>query len=232
MRILTSGCSFSRGPIAWPNHVAKLANADLVNLAQAGAGNTYISRSIIDELQHRTYDLVLVMWSGLERIDIQVSDIHMFSETTYTSDYQSKQNDWPEKNVCPVNDQDYVQKNWVFGCGHLNKDNALLKSKLFDNLYRYQDFDEHLQRSLYDMISLESHLKSKSIPYVFSFYQNYISGSWFDRLDWNNIFNKDNIFDLTKTMNDYDTDGLHPGPRAQEEWANCLYKFLKNSKRL
>jgi hypothetical protein len=231
MKILTSGCSFSRGPTAWPNHVANLADADLVNLAQAGAGNTYISRSIIDELQNRTYDLVLVMWSGLERIDIQVSNIQQFSETIYTSDYQSKQNDWPEKIVYPVNDQDYVQKNWVFGVGHLNKDTALLKSKLFDNLYRYQDFDEHLQRSLYDMISLESYLKANSVPYVFSFYQNYITPR-FDCLDWDNIFNEDNIFDLTKTINEYDADGLHPGARAQEEWANCLYRFLKNSKQL
>jgi hypothetical protein len=232
MKILTSGCSFSRGPTAWTNHVAKLANAELVNLAQAGAGNTYISRSILHELQHRTYDLVLVMWSGLERIDVQVSDIQQFSETSYTSNYQSKQNDWPEKIVCPVNDQDYVQKNWVFGVGHLNGDKTLLKSGLFDKLYRYQGFDEHLQRSLYDMISLENYLKFNSIPYVFSFYQNYIRGNCFDCLDWNNIFNEDNLFDLTKIKNDYDADGIHPGPKAQEEWANRLYKFLKKSERL
>jgi len=229
MKILTSGCSFSRGPGAWPNHIAQWYDADLVNLAQAGAGNTYISRSVMAELQQRSYDLVLVMWSGLERIDLQVEDIDYFDQTKYTSKYQSQQNDWPEKIIEPVNDQDYVQKNWVFGSGHLNRDPWLVKHGLLEKLYRQQNFDVHLQRSFYDMLSLESYLKSRSTPYAFAFYQNYVKamGDWANQLDWTNIYNQTNLFDITKSMNDYDTDNIHPGPNAHKVWAQDFYTFLK-----
>lgn len=229
MKILTSGCSFSRGPIAWPNHIAKLFNTDLVNLAQAGAGNTYISRSIMAELQQRSYDLVLVMWSGLERVDLQVDNIDYFDQTKYTSEYQSQQNDWPEKIVEPINDQDYVQKNWVFGMGHLNQDSWLIKHGLFEKIYKHQDFETHLQRSFYDMLSLESYLKSRSIPYAFAFYQNYVGsmGDFVKQLDWKHIYNRTNLYDVTKSMNDYDTDNIHPGVDANKIWAQDFYTFLK-----
>ncbi len=229
MRILTNGCSFSRGPTAWPNHIAKWFNADLVNLALAGAGNTYISRSTMSELQSRSYDLVLIMWSGLERIDQLVENIDLFDATIYTSKYQSQQNDWPSKIVYPIDDRDFVQKNWVFGTGFINKDKTILDSNLFQSQYQFQGFNNHLERSFFDMLSLENYLQNRSIPYAFAFYQNYINsmGEYADCLDWQNIYNHTNLFDRANKMGNYDLDGLHPGPIAQETWACDFYNFLK-----
>lgn len=228
MRILINGCSFSRGSIAWPNYIAKWANADLVNLAQAGAGNTYISRSTITELQKRSYDLVLIMWTGLERIDIQVENINLFNSTIYTSKYQSLKNDWPEKVVLPINDQDYVEKNWVFGCGHINSDPYILQTRLFDYQYKYQGFNDHASRSFLDMLSLESYFRSRNIPYAFAFYQDYYKdiSDLIDQLDKSRIFTASNLFDLAQTMNDWDTDGIHPGPQAHKVYATDLFKFI------
>jgi len=228
MKILANGCSFSRGPTAWPNHIAQWMSADLVNLAQAGAGNTYISRSTITELQKRSYDLVLIMWTGLERIDIQVEDIDFFDSTIYTSKHQSSRNDWPEKVVWPINDQDYVEKNWVFGCGHINSDPFILKSRLFEQQYKHQGFGDHAARSFLDMLCLESYLRSRSVPYAFAFYKNYVAdiAELVDQLDRSRIYTDTNIFDLTHSLNDWDPDGLHPGPVAQETWARHFHGFL------
>jgi hypothetical protein len=228
MRILTNGCSFSRGPTAWPNHIAKWANADLINLAQAGAGNTYISRSTITELQKRSYDLVLIMWTGLERIDIQVEDIDLFDSTPNTSKYQSLQNDWPEKVVLPINDQDYVEKNWVFGVAHINGDSFISKTKLFEYQYKYQNFENHATRSFLDMLSLESYLQNRNIPYAFAFYKDYYKSilALVDQLDKSKIFTASNVFTIAQTINDWDPDGLHPGPLAQEVWASDFFKFI------
>ena len=71
--LLVNGCSFSRGPNSWPYF---LSNVNLVNLAQAGAGNTYIHETTIAELSQRKYDLVIVMWTGIPRIDFKVNDIN------------------------------------------------------------------------------------------------------------------------------------------------------------
>lgn len=232
MKLLVNGCSFSRGPTAWANHLAGALNASLINLAQAGAGNTYIAQSTQAELATREYDFVVIMWSGLERLDIQVDRIENFEQTHCTSWYQSSQNDWPEKIVIPVNDQDYVQKDWVFGVGHLNRDNFLLKLGLFDKQYKYQDLKQHIQRSLFLMISLQSYLKVKKIPYVFAFYQNYIDqlktfNNLYQQLDFECIYNKTNLADISSKLNSFDPDKIHPGPLAHETWACNLYNWIK-----
>jgi hypothetical protein len=231
MRILTNGCSFSRGPTAWPNHVARWMSADLINLSQAGAGNTYISCSTITELQKRSYDLVLIMWSGLERIDIQVENIDLFDSTVYTSKYQSLQNDWETKVICPINDQDYVEKNWVFGSGQINLDPGILQTRLFEQQYRYQGFDNHAARSFLNMLCLESYLRNQGIPYVYSFYKNYLPQiqQYVDQLYHPCIYNASNIFDVAHALNDWESDGVHPGPRAQEMWARTLVAFVNLS---
>jgi hypothetical protein len=172
------------------------------------------------------------MWSGLERIDVQIERIEDFAQTPCTSQYQSSQNDWPEKIIEPVNDQDYVQKDWVFGVGHLNCDKFLLKNKLFEKQYQYQGSLQHLQRSMYHMISLQSYIKVRNIPYVFAFYQNYVSQfqqlpHLVLQLDQNFIYNSTNLFDITKQINDYDADGLHPGPQAHKQWAKDLVTFMQ-----
>lgn len=228
IKILTNGCSFSRGPTAWPNHVAKYMHADLVNLALAGAGNTYICRSTITELQKRSYDLVLIMWTSPTRIDMQVDDIDLFHDTIYTSKYQSSRNDWPEKKILPVNDQDYVEKNWVFGCGHINADAFILKTKLFEQQYKYQSSATHETRSFIDMLCLQSYLRDRSIPYAFSFYKKGLTDKieLKSELDQSKIYTETNVFEIAKSMNNWDEDSLHPGPAAQEVWAADFYRFV------
>lgn len=229
MKLLTCGCSFSRGPTAWPYHVARNLNADLVNLAQAGAGNTYISRSVMSHVQKKSYDLVLIMWSGLERIDLQVENIDLFDQTIYTSKYQSLQNDWPEKIVSPINDQDYVEKNWVFGIGHINRDQYLLETELFLKQYEYQDLTNHMARSFYDMLSLENFLKVRQVPYVFAFYKPYDIGwqRWSQNLDQSNLYMESNLFHLAVSENDFESDRLHPGPAAQRKWAQDFAQWIR-----
>ena len=78
------------------------------------------------------------------------------------------------------------------------------------------------------MLSLESYLQNHNIPYAFAFYQNYIGqmGRYADQLDWRNIYNDQNLYDITKGINDWDSDGFHPGPLAQETWAQGLYAHI------
>ena len=228
--ILINGCSFSRGPGSWPYH---LKNATVTNLAQAGAGNTYIHDTTIAELAQRSYDQVVIMWTGLSRIDFKVNNIDYFSESKYTSLYQSLQNDWPEKIIEPVNDQDYVEKNWVFGCGHLNNEPAMTKSHMFDWAYRYQDQPEFVYNFLIKAISLQSFLKQMNTPYVFAFYQDYVdqlqqNSALYQLLDQRYIYNEQNIYQITQSNNWYDADGFHPGPQAHQAWATLIDNFIDN----
>jgi hypothetical protein len=227
--VLVNGCSFSRGPGSWPYALQNIANFNLVNLAQAGAGNTYIHHSTARELMHRTYDHVIIMWSGITRIDCQVEDIEQF-KTPYTSEYQSTRNDWPEKKVYPINDQDYVEKNWVFGNGTMNGDPFLVKNKFLDTHYRYCGTNEFVNSFLMHVISLQALLKQLDIQYTFMYYNNYEdtikNNVLYKLIDQSNVHNKENISSIMSRINSYDSDSIHPGLEAHSTLAQDLYNHL------
>jgi len=231
MRILVNGCSFSRGPISWPYYLTGLTDktgSNVVNLACAGAGNTYIHDTTMRILEKEKFDLVLIMWSGIHRIDqqIELTEINQY-ETTYSSKYQSSLNDWPEKIVDPFNDQTLVEKNWLFGCGVLNGETSSELNRLFKEAYRTMGDEEFVNQFIVKIIGLQNTLTQLDIPYVFSFYQPYIDKIKKSNLiDWDNCIINDNITDIAKRLNSYDEDGLHPGLEANQKWANCVVEHL------
>jgi hypothetical protein len=228
MNLLVNGCSFSRGPTAWPYH---LTGVNIVNLACSGAGNDYIFNSTLAELSQRKYDFVAIMWTQPSRIDVKVSDITQFAESSYTSVYQATRNDWAEKVIDPVNDQDYVEKDWVYGCGFLNKDSALLKTKLFDRLYFYQNDPQFNYLTLVKMIAMQNTLKQMNIPYLFTYFRNYSDKlaeipHLYNMLDQSRIYDDQNIYTIAKNNNWFDEDGYHPGIKAHCRWAELITPFI------
>lgn len=235
-RVLVNGCSFSRGPESWPYYLSTQLGFNLVNLAQSGAGNNYIHESTVEELAQRSYDLVIIMWSGLERFDVQVGDIEYFSSSIYNSKCQKSRNDWPEKIIYPINDQDYVRDNWVFGCGVVNNELELLNTKLFNGLYKHMDSEQFAYHSLQRMIALQSFLQAQQIPYVFTFYQDYLlklkhHEFLYKLIDADNLLIKDNISNIANRLNDWDHTN-HPKQSTHRVWAQLINEHLNERFRI
>ncbi len=236
MKVLVNGTSISRGDQSWPYCLQKLCNnVDIINLAQAGAGNTYIHESTVEELAQRNYDLVLIQWTYVDRLDIRVKDINKFSDTEYTSLYQSQQNDWPGKIIYPVNDQDYVQKDWVFGCGYINQRRDDSVGRVFKEYYEVTSFNEHMASSLIKIISLQNTLKTLGIPYLFIEYRSMTKFDRFQKLyeliDRSQFSTTGTLFDLASQQNSLD-DTLHPFIECHQDYAAALYKELIDRKLL
>lgn len=235
MNILVNGSSVSRGQDSWPYYLQEKigSGCNIVNLAQAGSGNAYIHESTVEEISQRPYDLVLIQWSYANRIDIRVNDITKFQDTTYTTEYQSQQNDWPNKVVWPVNDQDYVQKNWIFGCGYINEPNTKSLGNVLKGIYSVVDTEEHVFSKLIKIISLQNTLKAQNIPYLFVPYRPITQLSRFEHL--NNMIDMSQVFDVSlyklSTDNDKTFDATqHPLPEIQQIYADQLYTELCNRK--
>jgi hypothetical protein len=228
MNLLVNGGSTSRGPTSWPYIIQKKFNSNIVNLSQAGAGNTYIHETTISELAQRTYDLVIVQWVPFIRIDYKVQNIELFNNTIFTSNYQYKQNDWPSKIIYPINDQDYVEKDWIFGCGYaVNQDRDPNIVKVFENYYQYIGSSEQTYHLLIKMISLQSYLKANSIPYLFCFGRKFKTSDrhrhLFNQLDMNHMYVDQFLLDIAENNNMWDVnDQSHPNPEAYEIYANLL----------
>lgn len=223
---MINGCSFTRGPIAWPYYLKSINQTQFTNLALSSAGNTYIHEATVAELAKRKYSGVIIMWSGLTRVDTQVASPEYFQNTVYKSQYQYKTNDWPEKIVEPINDSDFVDQSWVFGLGHVNQDKTIFTSGLFQGTYKYLDIEQFAFHLLIKIISLQSVLKSLGIPYIFTLYQPYQNilkqqKDLVQLVDWDNFFIDKNIFEMARLNNDLDQDG-HPGLLTNQQWAEML----------
>jgi hypothetical protein len=232
MKILVNGGSISRGPGSWPYCIQKSLNADLVNLSQSGSGNTYIHESTISELAKRNYDLAIIQWTPFIRFDFKVRDIKKFDGTIFTSEHQHQQNDWPEKIVEPVNDQDFVERDWIFGCGvAVNYDQHPALNDAFGGFYRHSGPSEHMYHATMKLISLQSFLTVKKIPYLFVFGRQFKILDRYshlrDLIDWDHMYTDHTILDLVEQRNSLDPDGLHPSAAVYQEFADLILPRVK-----
>lgn len=233
MNILVNGTSISRGKGSWPYYLQQsIDNSEIVNLAMAGAGNTYIHESTMSEIAQRSYDLVLIQWTYANRIDLRVSNIKQFADSEYTSDFQSRQNDWPDKKIFPINDTEYAQKDWIFGCGYINekKDDSI--ARVFKEYYKRSSLNEYTESTLIKIISLQNTLVSLGVPYLFIEYREMTRFDRFDYLykliNWDR-FCYTHLFNIAEDRNALD-DTLHPSLECQGIFAEHLYKELCDRK--
>jgi hypothetical protein len=232
MNILVNGASVSRGPGSWPYVIQKHLNAELVNLSQSGSGNTYIHETTISELAQRRYDLALIQWTPFLRFDFKVRDIKQFSNTIYNSLHQSAQNDWPEKIVEPIDDQDYVEKDWAFGCGvSANRDRDPALNDAFGGFYRYCGPSEQMYHAVMKLISLQSFLKVHNIPYLFLFARQFRIAERYNHLrkliDYNHMYTDYAVLDIAEKNQQWDDDKIHPSAEAYKEFAELILPKVK-----
>ena len=74
--ILTVGDSFTYGEElanrttdAWPYVLSRMQKQEVTNLGKGGASNQYIIRTVIEETAKQQFDLVIVGWSDVSRIE-------------------------------------------------------------------------------------------------------------------------------------------------------------------
>lgn len=235
MKILVNGPSPARGPGSWPYVMAQHYQADLVNLSQAGAGNIYIADSTISELSQRKYDFVAIMWADLRRFDIKVSNIDVFNDTIYTAKHQKSMNDWPDKIVTPINDQDYVDDKWVFGCGYLNTTDPSIVS-LFESYYKHTDTKSQYFTSYCRMLSLQGFLKSINQPYMFVGTRKLAPLAsmmhLYQQLDFDHVINDRSVFDFARELNSWEHDKIHPASAAHEAYWKYLAAAIEKKQLL
>ena len=253
MRILISGCSFTscHAYPSWPAYIDK--SHSVTNLGRIAAGNQYIANSVISELEQNKYDHVLVMWSGLTRLD--------FLTDTVDSGWKTILEDYGFLGPLLGTNLTYVFSGGRRGSW---QDADALIRKTFHTQYRVSSDATLGYASLLEMIKLQSYLKHKKINYHFMSYVNYWNnqehcvnsnfGVYYypelkplvEQLDFAQwIFtdeNKNGLFEHCKSINDYidsgkypqhwrhpeNVPGTHPGLRASEQWAKIVSERFVN----
>jgi hypothetical protein len=226
--LLVSGCSFTHNnyetPCTWANSFAVWAGMSITNLAIPGAGNTHIKNSIILWLEQNKPNpddlLILIMWSGVERIDwITGKDQSKFSDQyPFSYDYT---------NECELT---------LGGSWWANTPKTHL-TKILKEYSKYQCNQSLSLSSWLAMTDLTNYLNQHGYTYYYTAYQNlwhdgYKSNQW---INYGNELEKMNLIlpmtkwlftepdkflgNFTKTHGKLWDDGFHPSREGHEHWA-------------
>lgn len=239
MNILVSGCSFTQWPdypggpnSCWPRYLKELNPSwNVTSVAEAAAGNQYICDSVIRETLTTQYDQVLVMWSGVSRLDYLTS--------LEDSAWESLFNSYGFFRRLPDG-----KLGWIFSGGQMGTwFKHPVAHKMFYEMYKVSSELSLATINLMEIIKLQGYLKSKNIPYKFMSYVNYWTNGkdvspngdfgLYDfpeltplirEIDFSNwILNgNETIYDLAKRTNCFMEDGFHPGPDAHQQWAKIV----------
>ena len=221
--LVVSGCSFTdlardnTVPLTWPGYLAERCRFDhVIDLSHTGAGNEYISTSIINEiesmtLQQRNECLVIVCWSGIDRHEIL--------------EYTDAPTAIPYKAI--INNIFYKRKYNL--------------PKVYKVMSENESRGEAL-RSWKNILMLQNYLENKNISFGFSFYVNVFdppflprrdSGAeWPDRLDKKKIEqlrqchwihpHVDSLFEWCFFHDELDHDLFHPSANGSLKWVDAV----------
>lgn len=250
MKVLISGCSFTHWPetpgsdrnICWPSHLQTLRpDFQITNLAEPGAGNQYIANSVVRYVLENPaqVDLVMVMWSGVSRLDF-LTDLTEPSWHRLFDNYGF----YRRVESCP-NTLGYIFSGGALGPWTLNQD----VTALFRQMYKVSSNLSLAHNNLIEIIKCQEFLKSMHIPFRFMSYVNYWNHTdhcspngdfgvlkypelkpLLNNIDWSQwIFqnnNRDGIYEMAKAAEDYHGDRFHPGLQTNQQWAELVARHL------
>ena len=241
MNILISGCSFTQWPdypggpnICWPKY---LTDHEITNRAEAAAGNQYICDSVIRSVLEQKPEMVLVMWSGVTRLDYLTSiEDPAWSELFDSYGFYRK---------IPGDKLGYIFSGGQLGTWFKNP----VAHRMFYEMYKVSSELSLATINLQEIVKLQNFLKYKGIPYRFMSYVNY--WNTLDNISPNGDFgvlkypelnylineidftqwifsndNKDGIYELAKELTSFMPDGFHPGAAANQQWAELITSVI------
>jgi hypothetical protein len=241
MKFLISGCSFTQWPeypggpnICWPRYFQEQnPQVEIKTVAEAAAGNQYIADSVIRNVSEERPDHVIVMWSGVSRLDYLTS----LEDPAWDALYDS----YGFYRRLPGNKLGYIFSGGRMGTWFKNP----VAHKMFNEMYKVASDTSLGYINLMEIVKTQNFLKAQGIPYHFMSYVNY----WNDRpevsrngdfgvmgnrdlaplvnaIDFDRwIFSdaeKNGLYELSIANNDFQADGFHPGNKTQEAWANII----------
>jgi hypothetical protein len=230
-RTLLVGCSFLDRLNYRFNHDDYHVNAQKYNvLASCGSGNQALSARTIYEVTQNDYDQVVVLWTGINRLDFPVSEE---LNKTYP---ESKPDTWIAK--CQVGSMIWFHSGGMLGSGTTD-DSVIpeLLKKFFRNQYvGTTSGSKYLtELSLLSIVSTQSVLEKMNIPYQMGFIYDaqrafdnevfehchgtmYKNTPLYNAVDWTKFTKFESPYDWAKRSHRLELDNYHPTRNAMIDW--------------
>ena len=241
MKLLTFGCSFTDNDNelremvngkyiephnTWPVELARLTNTNPICKGMGGVGNFYITNKIYETVDDPDNSVVIVMWTGIDRIDkvVNKEEFHYF-------------------------DRYEVRDGWLHsgGPGMFDRDNELFdkarsRDRYWYNYYKtYHTEEDSYIQTLQHMIGVQEFLSNRKIPYMFLTYKDIFTDRWREYKRAKNLENQVNWdkfhFPNGEFGGEYEwvrdnnltwaEDKQHPSSESHRKFAEYLYNLDK-----
>jgi len=219
-KLIVSGCSFTINEaedshVSWPNCLAVWSDLEITNLAVCGAGNKHIANSIILYLEKHKPNLsdtlVLVMWSGIDRVD-WITDSSMLMDDR----------DWRYRYS-----YDKFTELAISTKGFKNPQ----LNKAFEQYKVYQNDASLAVNSWLEITALTSYLKYRGYKFYYIAYLDILTNFEktlsqidlsLDLTNWIITQPAEFLGEFAKKNKLLTDDGWHPSPEGHEEWVTLI----------
>ena len=237
--LITMGCSFSED--FWPYFFGKIVNRkrlqpilEVINKSRGGVGNFYIVNKLYETIDTLIPDegprrlwikynsdnsIVIVMWSGIDRIDLMVNDEEFYHFKRVVSRDQ-----------------------WVHSGGTDTKklQKVFSKDRYWHNYYKtYHTEEDSYIQTLQHMLGAQEFLTNRKIPYLFLTYKDIFTDRWRkykraknleNHINWDRFHFPNGEFggeyEWVKDNNlTWEEDGVHPSEESHKKYAEYLHNL-------
>ena len=198
-------------------------------LASSGSGNQAIAARTIYQLSEHQYDHVIVLWSGINRVDFPIScDLHK----TYPP---NTKNQWTA--YCSVGSMAWYHSGGILGTGTQNSHTPKSIKKFFQTQYLGAAANSCYltDLSLLSIISTQAVLDSRDQSYQMAFIYDTqrntfnheqehsfgcmdTSSPLYNMINWKKFCRFEAPYEWAKMSGKLETDQLHPTRNAMIEW--------------
>ena len=224
--LITTGCSFTTSYSgrwkSWPYFFGKIVNREVINKGTTAVGNFYIVNKLYETIDTSKYNsdnsIVIVMWSGIDRVDLVVNDEEF---------YHSKRVD--------------IRDQWVHsGSGSKDFNQSLIKDRYWYNYYKtyHTEEDSYLQ-TLQHMLGAQEFLTNRKIPYLFLTYKDIFTDrrrkykrakNLENHINWDRFHFPNGEFggefEWVKDNNlTWSGDGIHPSQESHKKYVEYLHNL-------
>jgi len=249
-KMLTCGCSFTAGtglvyekkdPKLWINQLADRLGYDLTNIAEVGRNNDWIFLETLLELAKNKnyYDLVVVAWSVLPRINVDLG-LELWSTVTKFDggvEVNTNEKTFTRKWQLSVQNKLFEAYNFHWDFLKLVKYVNILK-KQHNNIYFVNTYgpwpddyfvkkNARLPGDLDDFTKQLLLVENRDDEEIFDLYdlihQQYSDAGGINEELWLNLYNN---FKRNRLDRASETDG-HPGYLSQDRYVEILWPLLK-----
>tara|TARA_B100001287_G_C22649714_1_gene514569 strand:+ start:789 stop:1532 length:744 start_codon:yes stop_codon:yes gene_type:complete len=234
MKIVAGGCSFTyNNEFTWVGDIKKIHDAT-INVGSCAAGNDYIARSVIHELDKHTDVALICQWSGIHRQSYYIDE----SSPLY-KDFKESAGQWPDwAGDYHMPESDAVDNNdfWIKTGGNniAHSGSSSLIHKHFVEPYAkyFYSNEQALVETFENILRVQYYCESRNIKYLMFWWKkeldNYRLGKYSKTL-----YNKINLNNWLPNLGDWcvgnasllqkDLDqGYHPTQIQHQKYAENI----------